>query len=159
MAGVQARLEIDCRPAVCELFAGGACERPSVDLLRRKRDGHLNCSTENLTAVPAHRKANFATRSTCSTKSRGCTVQETAPSCARTCCFGLDFEGTDLPTRSIVLEGHSAQRADSKKLKNKSSWTGTNSGSRPFEDSEARKTPLFLDFSYFKSFRRVRAPK
>ena len=54
-AAALARLEIDCQPAVCEFFAGCARERPSLDLLRRERDGNLNCSTETLTSVLALR--------------------------------------------------------------------------------------------------------
>lgn len=58
-----ARLQIDCQPAVCELFAGCALERPSVDLIRRERDGHLNCSTETLiTILGASNRANFYDR-------------------------------------------------------------------------------------------------
>lgn len=53
LAVALASLEVDCQPAVCELFAGCAHERPNLDLLRRERDDHLNCSTETLTVVLA----------------------------------------------------------------------------------------------------------
>ena len=46
LAAVEASLEKDCQPAVGELFAGCARELSSLHLLRRERDGHLNCSTE-----------------------------------------------------------------------------------------------------------------
>ena len=62
LAAAWASLEIDCQPAVCELFAGCARECPSLDLLRRERDGHLNCSTETLTAVLALRMRQLSHR-------------------------------------------------------------------------------------------------
>lgn len=60
LAEVWASLRINCPLASGESFGAGARECPSVDLFRRQRDGHLNYSTESLTAV-----AGRATRNLC----------------------------------------------------------------------------------------------
>ena len=89
LAAAWGRLEIDCQPAVYELFAGCARERPSLDLLRRERDGHLNYSTETLTAVLALQTRLLSCREHILNKVEGAAEKRTL--CARPVCFVLAF--------------------------------------------------------------------